>query len=247
MARRVRDLALLLQPIARYDPADPGSVDQPAEDWAAALDGGVRGWRIGVLNDSYFGSLDPAMQAALDAAVVVFAGLGAQIEELAVPELHGARRINSLILTSDAAAYHHERLANDRARFSPDALDVIAHGETFTAAQYAAARRKQLVVRRAVEAHFARFDLLISATTPMAAPLRADADREISVRSRLLRLTAPFNLTGSPALSLPCGRSPEGLPLGMQLIGPHWGEARLLRAGHAYEQATAWHRAEPPC
>jgi aspartyl-tRNA(Asn)/glutamyl-tRNA(Gln) amidotransferase subunit A len=142
------------------------------------------------------------------------------------------------MVTSDAATFHRDRLREHPEDFGPDVLQRLRSGAAVTTEEYILARRTQTLARREAERFFEEYDLLITPTTPMAAPRRgADA---VERARQLTRFTAAFNLTGLPALSLPCGFTSEGLPIGLQIVGPSWSEAHVLRAGNAYEQATHW-------
>lgn len=244
MARRVRDVTLLLQVIAGYDPQDPASVEMEVPNYLAQLPGGVRGWRIGVAEEKFFTRADPEVLDAWRAAVEVFASLGAQIEYVEFPNGYEAAKANGLMTTSDAAAFHQERLENHPEKFGADVLHRLQAGAAFTSSQYIQARRTQSLLRREYEQFFSKYDLLLTATTPITAPPLEGPDA-VEEAARLTRFTAPFNLTGLPALSLPCGFSSSDLPIGLQLVTRTWGEAALLRAAFAYEQATSWHLRQP--
>ncbi|HNA89989.1 MAG TPA: amidase family protein, partial [Anaerolineales bacterium] len=117
-------------------------------------------------------------------------------------------------------------------------------GAGFTSSEYALARRTQAEVRRRCELLFEDYDVLIIPTTPIAAPV-LEGENAVERARQLTRLTAPFNLTGLPALSVPCGFTSEGLPIGMQIISRAWNESGVLRIGYAYQQATDWHKQKP--
>ena len=250
MARRVGDTALLLGAIAGYDPDDPACVDSPVDDYLADLEGGVRGWRVALASGEYFAKVNDQVQAAVWAAAEVFKQLGARLEEVDLPEAHQAAQTNGLLVTSDGAAFHRERLQAHPEDFGADVLQRLQTGAAYTSSEYSLARRTQAVLRRKLEAFFQDFDILLTPTTPLEAALLSGDDAVERAR-QLTRFTAPFNLTGLPALSLPCGftkadpQASQGLPIGLQIIAPHWAEASLLRAAHAYEQATEWHRRTP--
>jgi len=129
--------------------------------------------------------------------------------------------------------------------FGPDVLDGLKHGATVLATDYARARFTQVELRRRYEQIFEDYDILLTPTTPVAAPLCAEFGEVGDLRPSVISFTAPFNLTGLPALSLPGGFTHGGLPIGLQLVARPWAEDRLLRAGYAYEQATSWHERKP--
>jgi aspartyl-tRNA(Asn)/glutamyl-tRNA(Gln) amidotransferase subunit A len=213
-------------------------------EYLAELELGVRGWRVALASDAFFTHADPEVLAAVRAAAQVFSELGAQVREVEFPEGREAAQANGLMVTSEAAAFHRERLASRPGDFGEDVRQRLQSGAAYTSSEYVLARRTQVALRRRFELFFDDFDLLLTPTTPIAAPPLEGPDAVEQART-LTRFTAPFNLTGLPALSLPCGFSAEGLPLGLQIIGRPWAEAALLRAGYAYEEATEWHAMRP--
>jgi aspartyl-tRNA(Asn)/glutamyl-tRNA(Gln) amidotransferase subunit A len=239
MARGVRDVAILLQEVAGYDPADPVSVNAPGENYLESLDGGVAGWRIGLASDGFFTKADPEILAAVESAMGIFTELNAQVERVEIPDGYQAALANGLMTTSDAAAFHQERLQSRPQDFGADILQRLQMGAAYTSSEYIMARRTQTLLRRQFDLFFEDFDLLITPTTPIAAPLIVGPDAVEQARI-LTRFTAPFNLAGLPALSLPCGFTEIGLPIGLQIVGPYWGEGRVLQAGYAYEQTAGW-------
>lgn len=244
MARRVRDTALLLQAIVGYDPLDPYSADAPVDDYLDQIEAGVQGWRVALASGSYFEHTDSLVWQAFQAAGQVFTGLGALVEPAEPPGLYQAALANGQMTISDAAAFHAGRLLERPNDFGPDVLERLQAGQDLPLRDYILARRTQSLARRQFKDFFARYDLLLLPTTPVAAP-PIEGPSAVALARLLTRYTAPFDLTGLPALSLPCGFTTDGLPVGLQIVGPAWGEARVLRAGQAYEQATQWHRTEP--
>jgi aspartyl-tRNA(Asn)/glutamyl-tRNA(Gln) amidotransferase subunit A len=257
LARSVRDAAILLQSIAGYDAQDPASVDTTVPDYLAELQAGVRGWRIGLASDAFYTESDPQVWQTIQAAADVFRQLGAHVIPIELPEAHQAARSNGLMVQSDAAAFHQERLAARPEDFGADVLKRLQTGAALSSTEYILARHTQSIFRRRCERLFESIDLLVTPATAVTAPLIEGPDA-IEQARRLTRFTAPFNLAGLPAISLPAGfsgQSPsavEGLPaedvlpVGMQLVAPAWAEARLLRGAYAYEQATGWHQRHPP-
>ncbi|NWG21389.1 MAG: Asp-tRNA(Asn)/Glu-tRNA(Gln) amidotransferase subunit GatA [Chloroflexi bacterium] len=244
MARNVTDTALLLQAIAGYDPDDPASVDAPVGDFLATINAGVAGWRVALARDSHFGDADPDVIAAVRRAAAVFEELGAHVEEVDLETGREAAQMNALMTTSDAAAFHRERLQAHPEGFGADVLARLERGAMFSSTEYVLARRFQSEWRRRLERLLGTFDVLLTPATPITAPLIEGADA-IEAARQLTRFTAPFNLAGLPALSLPCGFSPAGLPIGLQVITSAWNEAKALQAGRAFEDATSWNRVAP--
>ncbi|MFQ3634144.1 amidase, partial [Roseiflexus sp.] len=245
MARTVADAAILLQAIAGYDPDDPACANVPVDDLLATIDAGVAGWRIALADDSHFGQGDAEVLAAVHQAAAVFEELGARIERVDLVRGQEAAQMNALMTTSDAAAFHRDRLRDNPEKFGADVRARMERGAAFTSTEYILARRVQSEWRRQLERLFDVFDLLLTPATPITAPVIEGLD-SIEAARQLTRCTAPFNLAGLPALVLPCGMSTTGLPIGLQLVAAPWREARVLCAGKAFESATPWHRLTPP-
>ena len=242
MARRVVDVAQLLQVIAGHDASDPGSASVATDDYVSDIEDGIASWRVGVIADEWLGDVEPEVMRAFRGAVDALASAGAWIEELAAPELTEAARLNGLMTTADAAAFHRERMERSPDDFGADVLTRLRRGAAFGATDYADARRRQTLLRRTFASWFVEdggtLDVVVLPTTPCVAPRIAGLDA-VTTAPVLTRLTAPFNLTGLPAMSVPCGMTSEGLPVGLQIVGAPWAERRVLRAGRAYEQTTA--------
>ena len=246
LTRTVRDAALSLTAMAGYDDADPSSVDRAVDDYVTTLEGGVRGLRVLVPTTFFFDDVDEEIETAVRAAAGVLASLGATCVELPLPYADALRETQRRIIGVEAAAFHAETLARDDVEraVGRDVLERLRAGERVSGTEHAAARRQRDVIRRAWAGILREHDVILTPTTPVAAPPREGQDA-VAVASRLNALTSPFNLTGLPAISLPCGVTRDGLPIGLQLAAAPWREAVLLRAAHAYERATKWHERRP--
>lgn len=247
MARCVRDAAILLQVIAGFDPQDPYCQDVPVEDYLLDLESGVGGWRVALASGDAFRSIDSDVWSAVENAAEVFRNLGAEVEEIDIPDFEAAAQANAVIITADAAEYHRERLDNMGQNFSSDIGERLRIGAKRSLAEYIQARRTQALFHRQMQALFQKYDLLLLPATPVPA-LPLNRDEAVMRAPQLTRFTAPFNLAGLPALSLPCGfiiRDGKKLPLGLQIAARPWGEAGLLRGAFAYEQSAGWHL-QPP-
>jgi aspartyl-tRNA(Asn)/glutamyl-tRNA(Gln) amidotransferase subunit A len=244
IARSCLDAAILLQEVAGYDPQDPYSVDAPVEDYLAGIQKGVQGWRIALADDDYFDRTQPEVAQAVKLAAQAFETLGARVEAAPFPDIYPAALANGMMVISDAAAFHASRLLESPEDFGADVLQRLQNGAALPLQEYIGARRTQTLLTRQFARFFEHYDLVLMPTTPVVAPPIEGPDA-VELARLLTRYTAPFNLTGLPALSQPCGFTAEGLPIGLQVIGPHWGEARVLRAAYAYEQATDWHNRKP--
>ena len=176
---------------------------------------------------------------AVQSAAKAFEGLGARVEQVDISFLREAAVTNSLMTPADAAAYHRDRLAEQPEKFGIDIRQRLETGRAFSSTDYALARRTQTEMKHKLEEFFKQYDALLLPSTPITAPLIEGTDAVEQAR-RLTRFTAPFNLTGLPAISVPCGFSEAGLPIGLQIVCGPWREASVLRMARAYEQGTSW-------
>ena len=242
MARSVRDVAILLQAIAGYDPQDAWSVDMSGDDYLATPGEDLSGWRIALASDGYFSDhavVDGEVLAAVQRSAQVFESLGAQVDRVPFPNAREAAMANGLMTPCDAAAFHHQRLAENPQGFGNDVLKRLQSGAAYTSTEYVQARRMQTILRCQFNEFFDEYDLLLTPTTPITAPVRGSGDAVD--RARLLtRLTAPFNLTGMPALSIPCGWSTNKMPIGLQIVSKPWAERKVILAGELYEKARGF-------
>lgn len=245
LTKTVKDAALMLQVIAGYDALDPASANVPTEDYLSSLDESIKGWKIALAIGDYLDESDAEVMSAVNEAAGVFESLGAQMQKVDMDFLRELALANGQMVQADAAAYHRERLAQHPDWFGDDIRERLENGRALSSTDYSLARRKQVEGRRRMEGLFHNYDLLMLPTTPITAPL-IEGTNAVEQARRLTRFTAPFNLTGLPALSLPCGFDSAGLPIGLQLVSGAWGEARLFQAGHTFENATDWHLKFPP-
>jgi aspartyl-tRNA(Asn)/glutamyl-tRNA(Gln) amidotransferase subunit A len=240
----VEDTALLFQAIVGYDPDDPVSQAEKWDGFQGEISKPLNGWRIAFAQDEYFSEVTEEIHGSMMSAAQTFANLGAIVEPVNFPEASLAAQTNSLITTADAAAFHRQRLLEHPEGFGVDVLQRLRGGAAFTATEYSLARHTQTLLRRQYEHFFENCDILLTPTTPVTAPM-IEGPNAVEQARLLTRFTAPFNLTGLPALSLPCGFSESSLPIGLQLITRPWGETKLFQAGYVYEQATQWHLRKP--
>ncbi len=244
LTNTVKDAAMILQVIAGHDELDPASADIPVDDYLSSIEGGVKGWRIAVLTGDYAWGSDPEVSGAVRAAAQVFEALGAKVKPVEMNFLRDAALANGQMVQADGAAFHRERLVENPLGFGEDVRQRLQTGAALTSTEYSLARRTQAEMRRRMGIFFEQYDLLLTPTTPIPA-LLIEGNDAIEQARHLTRFTAPFNLTGLPALSVPCGFTPAGLPIGLQIISKAWGEAKVLQAGLAFEQATEWHKRKP--
>ena len=243
MARTVEDCALLLQALAGHDTADPASSRHRVDDYVANLGGGVRGVRIGVPRNYFFEGADPEVERAFEEALGTLRRLGADVRDVRIPSL-AATPSFMLIMLAEAYAYHERDLREHPELYGEVLRERMLAGGLITGAEYMQAQRIRSEICDEVAAVLRDVDVLATPTSPKpATPYAVATDPEFGFpRSNM----PPFNITGLPALALPCGFSSSGLPLSLQLAGRSFEEALVLRVGHAYEQATEWHRRRPP-
>ena len=244
LTKCVRDAALMLQIIAVYDPLDPASVKMLTGDYLGHLTDDVKGRKIALGIGDFIEAADPEILRAVREAAKVFQSLGCKVQEEDVSWLKDAALANKLMTQSDGAAVHRERLKAHPELFGDDIRRRLEDGAGTPLADYIIARRTQTEARKKFEHFFESYDFLLTPTTPIAAPTIEGHDA-VEQAGRLTRFTAPFNLAGLPALSLPCGFTKDGLPIGLQIISRAWGEFKVLNIGHAFEQATEWHKRMP--
>jgi aspartyl-tRNA(Asn)/glutamyl-tRNA(Gln) amidotransferase subunit A len=246
LTRTVRDNALMLEAIAGFDPADPGSVHRACGGYSAQLERGVRGMRIGLIRHFYTRDMeaDAEMAASIEAAAERFQELGAQVREVETAPLEQFLACNRTILTSEAYAVHEQWMRQRPQDYGALTLERIMAGAFVRAADYINATRLRRKLTEAFHALFADIDVVLTANS-MDPACRID-DPEAVERTYPRQARAPFNVTGSPALAIPSGFSRAGLPLGIQLVGKPFSEPLLYRVAYAYEQASGWHERHPP-
>jgi aspartyl-tRNA(Asn)/glutamyl-tRNA(Gln) amidotransferase subunit A len=234
MTRTVRDAGLMLNAMAGYDARDPVSADIPVKDYASLTRASLKGVRIGLAEEGYMDFAAPDNVLAVREAVSVFQSLGANVEGVNFAWLTEAARANGVMTPADGAAYHHERMSKTPEVYGEDVLRRLRTGAAYTSTEYALARRTQTEAKRQMARFFESYDLLILPSTAVTAP-HIEGPDAVEQAKLLTRFTAPFNLTGLPALSLPCGEDSKGMPIGLQIVGAAWQEKRILEAGYLYE------------
>jgi aspartyl-tRNA(Asn)/glutamyl-tRNA(Gln) amidotransferase subunit A len=247
LARSVVDTCILLQAIAGKYPAD---AKRP--EYRLLKRSRPRRFRLGWPKDYYFERLDPEVQHAIDAAGKAFQQIGARIQEVSLPHLADSQESATNIALAEATHYHQSQqfYPARMADYGSDVSGRLEMGSQVRAVHYLRGFEVKREVEKDFDSAFESVDAILAPAVPIAAPRIGDdeliiAGEKETVRSALVRLNRPANLTGHPAIAIPCGFTREGLPVALQLIGPKWGEATLLAIAFAFEQATNWHARHP--
>jgi aspartyl-tRNA(Asn)/glutamyl-tRNA(Gln) amidotransferase subunit A len=243
MTRTVEDAAAMLQVLAGYDPDDANSAGQPVPDYSAAFS--QKGpLRVGVPRAYFYEGLHADIESAMNAALKVIGKLASGVRDVEMPASN-----DTTILRAEAYAYHADYVKKSPELYQPETLKRIRAGEDVTTATYIQARRQVDQYRHNIRKLFESVDLLVTPTTPVPpftiSELLADMDNLRTKEVLTLRNTRPFNILGLPSISVPCGFTKSGLPIGLQISGAPWAEGNVLRLAHAYEQQTEWHKKRP--
>jgi aspartyl-tRNA(Asn)/glutamyl-tRNA(Gln) amidotransferase subunit A len=247
MTRTVRDNALMLQVMAGHDPDDPTTVERTVPDYVAAVDKAperLEGVRIGIPRRPFYEGLADGWDTVIEAALEVFASLGATLEEFSLPHAQDLNHIGSLTVFAEGAAFHADAYRRDPTKFGPGLRALIESGQQLGAVQYIQTQRLRRKLCDQALAAMAPYDAVLLPTTPLPA-CRIDED-DPNLTGPRLRNTLLFNVLGVPALSIPCGFDGTGMPVGLQMVGRGFGEDRLLALARVYERETEWHLRRPP-
>jgi aspartyl-tRNA(Asn)/glutamyl-tRNA(Gln) amidotransferase subunit A len=245
----------MLQAIAGLDPLDPTTTADPVPDYSQALTGDIRGVRVGVPTRFFADDASPDVQAAYRAAIATLKGLGATLVDVDVPHAPYATSAGWVVAMAEAAAFHETRLRQSPELFDPVVRERLDAARFYSATDYIKAQRVRSVLMAEMSAVFTQCDVMAvpagaAVPSPLETPALAATDVKPGSRPERFRGGNTFlgNMTGLPALVLPCGFSagPPVLPIGLQLYARAFDESALFRVGHAYEQATDWHRRRPP-
>lgn len=245
IAQTVADTAILLEVIAGFDVSDPYSSDAPASKYTDALSMQTRNLRIGVPRSYFFDDLDPEVSAAADEALALLSTMTTEIFDVSIPV-----STDRSLQTAESYAYHSEFVSKTPELYQPETLRRIRAGEKVSSGARGCLQQELTKIREEIVRVFQKIDVLVTPTVPVPPPTIAELkDAPDQLRERelvLLRNTRPFNLWGIPAISIPCGFTMSGFPIGLQIAAPHWQETTALALAHAYEQATDWHKRRPP-
>ena len=251
MTRTVEDAAITMNVIAGHDPKDVASAKVDIPDYTSALTGDIEGLRIGIVKEYFETPLDPQVRKAVMDAIGLLESMGAEVKEVSYPMFNQSQAISSTVLMSEATAYHRDLLEKDGHQIYEPVRQRLEAGLFISAAEYLRAQQARTIFDNQGRRLLDDVDLLAGPTEPVTAPrIMASkvmaGEQEVGVVGALTQYTRPYNINGFPAISVPCGFSDENMPIGLQLAGKPFDELTVLRAAHAYEQATDWHTRRPP-
>jgi len=250
MARTVEDCALVMNAVSGYDPNDPTSLNLPVPNFTKALTDQIKGLKVGVIKEFFEVPIESKVKECVWKAIEKLGELGAIVSEVSWPIYHYTMAIASIIQMAEATAYHSKLIRENASKIYPPVRLRLEAGIFISATDYIQAQRARILFYRQSLDLLKEVDLLAGPTVPVTAfPIGTFevkvGDQKVNVVSLLTQYTRPFNLNGFPAITVPCGFSNEGLPIGLQLVGRPFDEEDVLRVAHAYEQATEWHRRRP--
>jgi aspartyl-tRNA(Asn)/glutamyl-tRNA(Gln) amidotransferase subunit A len=250
MTRTAADCALMLRALAGYDAADATSSVLPVPEYAAALNGDVKGLRIGMLRDFFLDTAAPEVRTAVEQAAGTLTSAGAIVDEVRLSLAPHAAAASFAIVATEALAYHADNLRTRARDYQSDVRERLMTGVLVSGLHYVRAQQVRTLLRAEVDDALARRDVLLAPSTPIAATGVGErrtliGETAADVRASLIRYTRAFNLSGHPACSLPCGFTRSGLPIGMQVVGRPFDEATVLRAADAFQRRTDFHTRRP--
>jgi aspartyl-tRNA(Asn)/glutamyl-tRNA(Gln) amidotransferase subunit A len=251
ITRTVDDAAFMLQVMAGFDSLEPGSAQVPIPDYVAEIGQTPVSSRVGIPREHFLDLVDGEVRAAFEASLRTLEGLGYSIQEVSIPNLRYALGAELAILSAEASSYHREMMRVRADDVSSDIRRELDSGMVLLATDYLLGQRVRRIIAEEFRAAFQKVDVLATPTIPIPAPRIGQSEvnlagQTMSTLNVIWRNTYPANLTGSPALCVPCGFSEGGLPISLQLIGRNFDELTLLQAGHRFQSETNWHTRTPP-
>jgi aspartyl-tRNA(Asn)/glutamyl-tRNA(Gln) amidotransferase subunit A len=245
LAHEVSTVAAVFEAIAGHDPTDVISVARPVDSFLAAVGRGARGLRIGLPRSFFFDDLHPDLGRCLDEARRLYQSLGVDLIEIDLPDAPAIQSVMSPMLLADAADFHRVALEDPASGLGEDIRERLTIGYRATGIDYARAMRMKERWAQALDDTFRQVDCILTPTVAGPAPLAEQSRAMILATRDLTRFTFVWSFAEVPSLSVPCGFTADGLPLGMQLVGRWWDEARLLALGHAFQRETDYHLRRP--
>lgn len=252
LTRTVRDAGLVLNALAGFDTRDAATVKEPIPDYTEGIDEGVAGLTLGVPTNYFFDDVDPQVEATVREAVQLLEAQGATLREVEIPYAQQMMAVEFGLCVPEASAYHQGMLRERGEHYTDDVRVLLEAGEVVLATQYIKVLRVRTLVKEAFRQAFDGLDGMLCPTLPATAAAVSQqgfhfpSGAQKSVIDAYVGHSAPANVTGLPALSVPCGFDDDGLPVGLQIIGRPFDESTVLRIGQAYESATDWSDRRPP-
>lgn len=243
ITRTVEDTAMILNVLAGYDRLDITSVEHPKEDYAAGMKQPVGDLRLGVPRAPFFDLLDGDVAKLVEDAIVLLAKITRSVKDVSLPPT------GNISLAGETYAYHEEFFTPGSSRYQIPTRRSLRNGQNAKAADYVRARWKLELLRRTIDDAFTDFDLVVLPTrrhTPRTVDASIKREETDKPRNPELENTGQFDVYGIPAISVPCGFTAAGLPVGLMIAGPRFSESRVLALANAYERATEWHSHRPP-
>lgn len=242
MVKTVRDAAIVLETIAGYDPNDPTTVNAPVVPYSDYLTEDIRGMVIGINEEYFFHDVDPQVEASVRNAIDILQDMGAEVKTVSIPGLKYVAYAEMMTILAEASAIHHQNLKTRPQDFGEDVRLLLELGELPSGVDYLQAQQLRRRLNHDFNAAFDSVDVLLTPTLPFI-PTDIGQDRFmlngriVNFLDHVIRFTAPGNLTGLPSLTIPCGLS-QGMPVGMQIMGPAFKEETVLQAAYAFEKAN---------
>jgi len=243
IVKTVEDAAILLSALAGYDKLDIASVEHAKEDYLAQMKQPVSGLRLGIPRAPFFDLLDPDVAKGVEEAIGVLTKMTAGAREVTLPP------VRDIFLNGESYAYHEDLYSHGAGRYQIPTRRALQNGGNAKAAEYIRSRWKLELLRRTIDDSFSNFDLVVLPTrrrTPRKIDVAIKREESDKPRNPELENTGQFNIYGIPAISVPCGFTTSGLPVGLMIAGPRFSEGRVLALAQAYERATSWHTRKPP-
>ena len=250
ISRTVEDAAITMGAIAGYDPKDPYTWNVPVPDYRAALGGDLKGTRVGLVTDHMDSHLtDPEVKTAILKAASVLGELGASVEEFSMPLAEHAGTVSRIIMAMEPTSDHRDWIRERRDEYGHEAKMLLLMGSLIPAQAYYKAQKLRSMIRHHLMEAMEKYDVLVAPTYGTTAPLIRDdvviTSKEMAISEQPYLVRRIFNLANVPAISIPCGFSSGGLPIGLQIGGRAFEEETVLSVAHAYEQATRWYKERP--
>ncbi|HTY55934.1 MAG TPA: amidase [Candidatus Binataceae bacterium] len=250
MTKTVADAAIILDAVAGPDPRDPGCSARPVSRYREELASDIKGLKIGLPKEYFAEAMDPEVRSAVIAAVQKLASLGAVVEEVSLPHCKYAPPTFVALAMSEAASVHARDFRSKPGEYSPELRDLLSMGLLIPGRRYLQAQRVRTMIVRDLAAALRQVSVIVMPTSTIPAPRIGERSttlngKTVNVLAALTRLTSLFNLTGLPTVSIPCGFTAAGLPIGMQIAGKPFAETTVLRVAHAYETNSEWKDRRP--